>query len=277
MPSPILRDTALQAEFDKNGYVVMPYLAPNEVEDLVKYLYQEHPVISDDWLFYTSFIMDREKRAAEYQKIHSYCAPHASAIFRDNLVPIGGTYVVKPVGPKARTTPHQETTQIDENKFTGFHLWIALCDITLENGCMRFLPGSHRLPQFLRAVNTPWAYTKVSDVLEEYMKPVLLPAGHAIVQNSAVIHDSLVNTSGKDRPAIIYSLLEKEASMWYHFRDDSTPKGMVERFEIDPARFYTEQTFGYRPEDGSYLQRTLVKRDDREVSEKEIRKWIKAL
>ncbi len=37
--------------------------------------------------------------------------------------------------------------------FTSFHaisVWIALDDATLENGCMYFMPGSHKVIEFIK-------------------------------------------------------------------------------------------------------------------------------
>ncbi|KAH3801108.1 phytanoyl-CoA dioxygenase domain-containing protein 1-like [Dreissena polymorpha] len=53
-------------------------------------------------------------------------------------------YIFKQPGIGGEVTPHQDSTFLftDPMRLVGF--WIALEDATLENGCLWFIPGSHK-------------------------------------------------------------------------------------------------------------------------------------
>ena len=75
--------------------------------------------------------------------------------------------------------------------------WIALDDSTIENGCMRFLPGSHRwgvVPhRHLDPVHWVPEELEAMDLSREVC--VELKAGGATFHHSATLHQSLPNTT----------------------------------------------------------------------------------
>jgi len=89
-----------------------------------------------------------------------------------------------------RVTPHSH----------GVTCWMAVDDSTEENGCMRYIPGSHKLgllphKQISAAHLTP----EDSDLGQEI--PVPIPAGAAIFHHLLTLHSSHANTSAKPRRA----------------------------------------------------------------------------
>ena len=85
-------------------------------------------------------------------------------------------------------TPHQDATYLytDPVKVVGF--WIALNDANLSNGCIKFIPGSHRSGVHRRYIKNP---DKTSDELLIYdsqapvyqknvFVPVPVPKGNAL-------------------------------------------------------------------------------------------------
>lgn len=70
------------------------------------------------------------------------------------LLPISLIDVLRHVS-KLAVTPHQDSTFLHTNpmKLVGF--WFALEDVTLENGCLWFIPGSHKEGISRRFVRNP--------------------------------------------------------------------------------------------------------------------------
>jgi hypothetical protein len=60
---------------------------------------------------------------------------------------IGGDHMIfKPAGIGAETPWHQDQAYWDPNyDYESLSVWIPLQEATVENGCMWFVPGSHRL------------------------------------------------------------------------------------------------------------------------------------
>ena len=52
-------------------------------------------------------------------------------------------------------TPHQDGTFLNNDPLKLVGLWFPLDDATLENGCLWFVPGSHRRPVTRRFVRNP--------------------------------------------------------------------------------------------------------------------------
>jgi phytanoyl-CoA hydroxylase len=77
--------------------------------------------------------------------------------------------------------------------------WLAVDDSTVENGCMQFLPGSHREP--VRAHrplhgDRSASHTLVTDLRpDDVMRPVEIHRGDITVHNEGVLHGSGGNTS----------------------------------------------------------------------------------
>lgn len=89
--------------------------------------------------------------------------------------------------------------------------WLAVDDSTLENGCMQFLPGSHREPvRPHRPLHGDRAasHTLVTDLRpDDVMRPVPIRRGDITVHNEGVLHGSGGNRSAHSyRRAYIVAL-----------------------------------------------------------------------
>ncbi|MDH3909489.1 MAG: phytanoyl-CoA dioxygenase family protein, partial [Gammaproteobacteria bacterium] len=59
---------------------------------------------------------------------------------------IQSMYIFKPPRIGGEVTCHQDSTFIYTEPESCIGFWFALEDATLENGCMHFIPGAHRMP-----------------------------------------------------------------------------------------------------------------------------------
>lgn len=94
-------------------------------------------------------------------------------------------------------------------------IWIALDDATIDNGCLKVIPGSHK--------NT-WEHSRISNdngfgnrILDEELSSekiidVPLKAGDALFFHDWLIHSSHENSSGKDRWSFIPTYRDKSLS-----------------------------------------------------------------
>jgi phytanoyl-CoA hydroxylase len=87
--------------------------------------------------------------------------------------------------------------------------WLAVDDSTLENGCMRFVPGSHLEPRLRphRALkgDRESSHTLLTDVDErlDRVRPVPIRRGDVTVHNERVLHGSGGNRTGGWRRAYV--------------------------------------------------------------------------
>jgi ectoine hydroxylase-related dioxygenase (phytanoyl-CoA dioxygenase family) len=89
--------------------------------------------------------------------------------------------------------------------------FIALDDTTLENGCLQYVPGSHRWPLLPRG-RLADDMNAIFEVLSEEQKrefrpvPVELKAGEASFHHSLTVHGSYENTSARPRRAVVINV-----------------------------------------------------------------------
>jgi hypothetical protein len=91
-------------------------------------------------------------------------------------------------------------------------VWIALDDATLENGCVHFVPGSHRWP-LLPKPRLAGDMDAIRSVLDEAQlaafRPVAseLRAGFASFHHPLMLHGSFPNTSGRPRRGVVVNVV----------------------------------------------------------------------
>ena len=89
-----------------------------------------------------------------------------------------------------RVTPHSH----------GVTCWMAVDEATEENGCMRYIPGSHKLGLLPHKELTKAHLTPEGSGFGEEI-PVPVPAGAAIFHHLLTLHSSKANTSPNSRRA----------------------------------------------------------------------------
>jgi ectoine hydroxylase-related dioxygenase (phytanoyl-CoA dioxygenase family) len=84
----------------------------------------------------------------------------------------------------------------------GVTCWMALDDATVENGCMHYIPGTHKLGliNHKEIKNTPHLIPDVDFELGREVA-VPIPAGACIFHHLLCLHSSKANTSAKSRRA----------------------------------------------------------------------------
>lgn len=131
--------------------------------------------------------------------------------------------------------PHQDSTFLYTNPPSALGFWYALEDATLENGCLSFLPGSHKwAPVSQRLVRKPGGvgtemtenggpqfppgdeYGGKGGVDGEYV-PGQVKAGTLVLIHGNLLHKSEKNTSQKGR--IIYTFHVIEGGREYDDRN----------------------------------------------------------
>jgi len=137
----------------------------------------------------------------------------------NDALSIQSMYIFKQPGIGGEVVPHQDGTFLLSDPPTVYGMWIAVEDATVENGCLRARPGSHKVGvqrKFLRNEDgTAMVFDK--PVPEEWnmQDMVALPVkrGGLILLHGAVLHGSYANQSGKSRHAYTLHMMDKD-SKW---------------------------------------------------------------
>ncbi|RWS08231.1 hypothetical protein B4U79_15623 [Dinothrombium tinctorium] len=117
--------------------------------------------------------------------------------------------------------PHQDASYLyttPEIKLMGF--WLALSDAVEENGCLWFIPKSHKDQLYTRFIrkpekSPPLIYTKT---MPEFNDNLFVAApvkkGSCILIDGLVIHKSEANKSMKPRPIYTFHIYDSFNTTW---------------------------------------------------------------
>ena len=108
----------------------------------------------------------------------------------------------------APTPWHQDVAFRDPRfKYTEINVWVALQDVTVESGCLRYVPGSHTIPVLPHhSVNddpTSQAFECAGGFDESAAVSCPVPAGGCIIHLPGTLHSAGPNRSANPRLAYI--------------------------------------------------------------------------
>jgi phytanoyl-CoA hydroxylase len=158
----------------------------------------------------------------------------ASSIGFEDPAIIQSMYIFKPPRIGGEVVCHQDSTYIYTEPDSCVGFWFALEDATIENGCMYFILGAHKLPLKKRNYRRPDG-SVVNEILDgtpfdvDSAVAAEAPAGTLAVFNGKTPHLSAANTSGKSRHAYTLHAIDRKcdypASNWLQRRDDLPLRG----------------------------------------------------
>jgi ectoine hydroxylase-related dioxygenase (phytanoyl-CoA dioxygenase family) len=216
-----------QIEFYKNhGFVTgVPVLSGAQIESLRNELSRlMQPEQADNPLFYEYH--HNESSDPETVLFHALGAWRVSPEFHDLIyLPsvvtaaeqlLGGPVrfwhdqlFVKPPRDGAVVEWHQDYSYWTRTKpMAHLTCWIGLDDSTENNGCVRYIPGSHRwelLPRYHLSGSMSTVFEFLTDEQRAAFEPVpsLPRAGHASFHHPLMLHGSYENTSDRPRRAAV--------------------------------------------------------------------------
>ena len=138
----------------------------------------------------------------------------ADSLDFDDPVIIQSMYIFKPPRIGGEVVCHQDSTYLYTEPESCVGFWFALEDATLENGCLHFIPGAHRLPLKKRNYRKDDG-TITTDTLDDTPWPeerkIAAPAkaGALVVFHGRAPHLSGANLSDKSRHAYTLHAIDR--------------------------------------------------------------------
>jgi phytanoyl-CoA hydroxylase len=191
----------IRSQYEKEGYVIVreaidPALT-GEAQDHVRWLIEQNPGVRPEQLhahlaqtdpFWIRLISD------------SRLVDIAEQFVGPNVALFATHYICKPPKDGQPVLWHQDGSYWPLEPMDVVTLWLAVSDSTPENGCMRVVPGTHRLK-----LGEVQERNDVASVLGSSMDPrlvdetravdVILKAGDVSIHHPNTIHGSEANTS----------------------------------------------------------------------------------
>lgn len=130
----------------------------------------------------------------------------ARQILGDDMSPMGMHAIRKPPRDGGATPWHQDEAYWDPGMdHHAISIWMPLQPVTIENGCMQFVPGTHTSEVQEHRLINPDSHGLVVTHPESVGHAVAcpLPAGGATIHASRTLHYAGPNTTDQPRRALI--------------------------------------------------------------------------
>lgn len=247
----VFHDPQLEADFEEYGFVVVPFLEPGEVQELVDLYWQLGPAPDDPR---STMYFDFQSEDAEWKReMVSHLRPYLEPRFKDLLDDFHlfyPNYIMKWPGDRSGFAPHQDTSLVDEDVTRSITIWSPLTDTVLadgrDNGMLYVVPGSHKFAPWIRA-HDPGAFAFAGteqDIIDRHGVGVRARAGEAIVFDHRLVHFSMPNESTEARLVIALGLRPGDAQLTHYRRGDDD--GTFEAYAIDDDYFIDLNPFSVR-------------------------------
>ena len=155
----ILSPKSMKAVFDSAGYLVIPsFLNPLQIDEVQRkmdeYVRDVVPHVPVKQVFYEN--KDRPETLKQLQDVWKHDPYFGRMFFSEQFVglaelllggPVQGEnlqWFNKPARIGSPTPPHQDGYYFMLDPNEAVTMWLALDDVDEENGCVRYLPGSHK-------------------------------------------------------------------------------------------------------------------------------------
>jgi hypothetical protein len=166
--------------------------------------------------------------------------------------PIIANYIRKKTG-NGEVPLHQNWAFADEKKCCTVSIWCPLVDSFKQNGTLQVTPGSHKKFGYVRGPMIPWELDAIKDVIiNEYMVPLEIPAGHAVILDDSIVHYSSANHTDALRLAIQLILIPSEFPSIHYHMNPAASQEHVDVLEVD-EEFYMQFNPWKQPENQKIL------------------------
>lgn len=280
----IFNDESLEKEFKKNGFVRVPFLNSNEVNELKELFFSTLPssggqikaeetgVEDANFISYDFTFIDKniEYKREVYKLISSRFENQMNKLLA-NYRPIIANFIRKK-SATGEVPLHQNWAFADEEKCTTVSIWCPLVDSTKENGTLQVVPRSHKRFGKFRGPMVPWELDKIkSAIIDNYLTPLETKAGECVILDDSIVHYSAINKTEGLRLAIQLICVPKEIPSLHYHMDQSNDKTQIKVLQVEDD-FYMEFNPWKKPENIKEIGSKVF--SNRQLSEKEFVKRL---
>lgn len=207
----ILHDLGLQEQLLDIGYVRVPLLDDDELAGFAAEVDEMRP--DDGFAPLGDGFYNRSTYHCTFLDTNTAYKRQANEAIRRVFQPAIDRYVVdyriltsniyvKPPG-RGRFQIHQNWPTLEDLSVTTLTVWCPLQDTTAANGTLHIVPGSHKLtPDVATPSEPPFFSSFETELVEQYLEPIDVKAGEALIFDDSLIHWSPENLSDAPRRAV---------------------------------------------------------------------------
>lgn len=250
----VFKSEEIQHQFEQDGYVVLPFYEPEEIAELTALYHQLHPK-EEAGFFPSTFSKDKNYRSVADEQIRRI-GSRSIAHYCQDIKVVCGAFIVKNVGEDSGMCVHQDMSLVDESRYTGINIWVPLIDLTIENGALFVLKGSHRMKPTYRGSSIAECFAPVMEEVLDFLEPVVVKAGEAVIFDQSIIHFSPPNYSDQIRIVTNTYFTHQDAQFRTYYWTPAYGQ-QVEAFAQDDAFMTNFEQFGDNIQDRPKVGQSL--------------------
>lgn len=220
----------IKQAFDRDGFVaIRPFLNVLQTEQIQQrmedYVRNIVPLLPRDHAFYED--KSRPETLKQLQDVSNHDPYFGRLYFGEALVGLAELLLDGPVccdnlqwfnkPPRVgqHTPPHQDGYYWMLEPNEGVTMWLALDEVDEENGCVRYIPGSHRTGVRNHARTATLGFSQgiadYSDADRAAEVPMRAQPGDLLVHHGLTIHRADANASDRSRRALGFVYFSRRA------------------------------------------------------------------
>lgn len=225
-----IADKEIRKSIKENGFYKSTKLKDETILELLNIFKEEHNFDQNvGGMFYSVYSQDIEYRKRIHHKIQKVIQPIYNEIFTDYKSVIN-SFIVKTKGAGSEFEIHQDSTGLNEWKYSPISVWIPLQDTNAQNGCLWVVPKSHLFTSPYRGISFPSVFEGMEDTIIDYLQPIELKKGEVLLFDNRLIHTSSENFSSNNRIVLMSGIFPKEAKIISCYMDHPN-SNVLEIFE----------------------------------------------
>lgn len=226
----VLLDPVHHEQFERDGYIMVPFLPRDEVEE-ARRIYQRLQPSPRPGTDFSIIDARAAYRVAADGALRKLLQPHLANLFDQPKITFC-CFIAKVSGADSAFPLHQDQTAVDESRYSSVNVWCPLLDLDDQNGPLWMLKGGHRLRPTYRGPGIPKIVEGCDDLLRPYLTPLYPRAGEAVIFDRSIIHASPTNRSTATRIVVSACLTHREADILVCRGDPDLHPNQVEVFHI---------------------------------------------
>ena len=222
-----------RAQFEREGFLLFQNVLDadliHEASNHVEWLQRKHPDLRPEQLGHTLMTHDPFwVRLVSDDRLLDI----AEQFIGPNIALFASHYISKPPLDGQPVLWHQDGSYWPLEPMEVVTLWLAVDDSTPDNGCMRVIPGSHKMgiKEHKKKTDVPNVLSSqidLSDVDDSTAVDCVLNAGGVSVHHPNIIHGSNANNSPKRRCGLTIRYIPTTTQIKLEQRWDLTPEGRL--------------------------------------------------
>jgi len=169
-----------------------------------------------------------------HNEIVKIVKPFFEKTFKDYSF-LASHFVVKRKNSNNNFQLHQDWNVVDESVNNNYQIWIPLDASYPENGGLCFLPESHKFFKNYRSGSNGLPLIDLKEELHPHLSYLRLVPNEIAIFYSKTFHGSFINSTPKDRVAVLINIVEKGAQTVYYHRNS---KDLIEKHSITTTEIF---------------------------------------